>query len=263
MTGSTRLRADLNAAIAGAGRGLAAADRLCTACVDLLGVDGAAISLLHEGATRGTYGSSDGVSRQLDEYQFTFGEGPCLDAAAQSRAVLVPDLAADRHSSWPAFTDAVLQQGVRALFALPVTVASVPVGALDLFRYDTGPLPRELLTGGLFAAELAALPLLDLMTADVDWQAVGDGADLVDTGDGWEQLATLERVEVYQATGMMMEQLDVDAAEALVRLRARAFTIGQTASELALAVIERAVTFNSNSNRTDDTGYNQPTGSAP
>jgi hypothetical protein len=51
------------------------------------------------------------------------------------------------------------------------------------------------LNGGLWAAELAALPLLDLMTSDVDWTAAGEG------GNGWEQLASLERVEIYQATG--------------------------------------------------------------
>jgi hypothetical protein len=49
----------------------------------------------------------------------------------------------------------------------------------------------------------------------------------------------LERVEVYQATGMIIGALDVDAVEALVRLRAHAFAQGRTASEAAWAIVER------------------------
>jgi hypothetical protein len=108
---------------------------------------------------------------------------------------------------------------------------------LNLFRNSPGPLSADDLTGGLLAAELAALPLLNLMTADADWEVYGEG------GDGWSQLASLERVEVYQATGMIMGQLEVGPADALVRLRAHAFTSGQTASEVAWDVVERRLSL--------------------
>ena len=94
------------------------------------------------------------------------------------------------------------------------------------------------------AAELAAMPLLDLMTADVDWEGAGQG------GDGWEQLASLERVEVYQATGMIMGATGIGPAEALVRLRAR-LRRGETASELAWAVVERRLVLDVDDWRTD------------
>lgn len=243
MGAGEQLRAELGAAMAGPGGPLGAADRLCRACVDLLGVDGAAVSLMHAGVTQGTFGSSGELSRRLDELQFTFGEGPCLDAVSSGRPVLVGDLQDTRQRRWPAFTPAVLATGVRAVFALPVTIARSKVGALDLFTHRPGPLTEDGLHGGLLAAELAALPLLDLMTAKVDWSAAGEG------GDGWDQLASLERVEVYQATGMIMGELDVDAAEALVRLRAYAFAQGLTASEAAWAIVGRRVSL------TDDESF--------
>jgi GAF domain len=227
-----RLRAGLGDALRGPGGALAAADRLCRACVDLLAVDGAAVSITHSGTTRGTFGSSGDLSRRLDEFQFTFGEGPCLDAVATRRPVLVGDIADPRDPRWPAFSRAALSSGVRAVFALPVPLARAPIGALDLFRNEAGPLSELGLEGGLWAAELAALPLLELMTAA---GAAGDAED------GWRQLASLERVEVYQATGMIIGHLDVDAAEALVRLRAYAFAQGLTASEAAWAIVERRV----------------------
>lgn len=234
---SSEVRSGLGTSIGRQASGLSSADRLCHACVELLDVDGAAISLIHAGSSQGTYGSSGEVSRRLDELQFTLGEGPCLDSVRQASPVLVPDFRVPAAQHWPAFAGAAQDLGVRAVFALPVSVATSWVGALDLFRNTPGPLSAEALSGGLWAAELAALPLLDLMTAEVDWSAAAEG------GDGWSELASLARVEVYQATGMLMGQLDVDPTEALVRLRARAFAEGRSVSDVAWDIIERRLSL--------------------
>lgn len=226
------LRTELGSVISGTGTGREVADRLCLACVDLLAVDGAAISMVYDGYSHGTFGASSAASRRLDEYQFTFGEGPCLDAAAAGETVMAPDLDAPSEQRWPGFAGAVLAEGVRAVFAMPIMITSTCVGALDLFRERPGPLTPDHLAGGMLAAELATMPLLDLIasTRDDEQQAVDGGQD---------HLADLDRIEVYQATGMLIAQLDVDAAEALVRLRGHAIATGQTASEVAWAIVER------------------------
>jgi hypothetical protein len=224
------LRMEFEAAVSSAG--LVGADRLCRACVELLEVDGAAVSVLYEGATRGTFGSSDELSRRLDELQFTFGEGPCLDAVARSRPVLVADLSDSAESRWPAFTEALVKLGVLAVFALPIRVDGTDVAVLDLFRHEAGPLSRHAVGGGLLAAEAACVPLLDLMRTAAGWDFDGDGA-------GREELASLERVEVYQATGMIMGRLGIGPEDALVRLRAYAFTHDLTASDVAWSIVER------------------------
>lgn len=228
-----RMWSDLDAALAGAPDPLAAADQLCHACVRLLDVDGASISLIHGVEMRGTFGSSGRLSRTLDELQFTFGEGPCLDAVAHGRPVLVDDLDAAEERRWPALTGAFLEHGVRAVFALPIAVSATCVGALDLYRRRSGPLTEPGLSGGMWAARLAARPLLDLMAADVDWQAAGDSEG------GWDQLASLERIEVYQATGVLIAALDVSPAEALVRLRAYAIGHSLPISDVAYAVLDK------------------------
>ena len=248
MDAEEGLRSALSAAMSAARPGLSAADRLCHACVDLLTVDGAAISLMHEGSSRGTFGSSSEASRWLDELQFTFGEGPSVDSITSSQPVLVPDLDDPREQRWPAYAEAALDAGVRAVYALPVAVASTPIGVLDLFRHDAGPLAGLDLVGGLLAAELAAVPLLDLLNQR------RDASDQDDGHDGWSELASLERVEVYQATGMIMGQLDVSASEALVRLRAHAFAVGLTASEVAWTIVERRLTLD------DDDAFGPPRG---
>lgn len=233
MTDDSTLRAQFHHAMADATPGLSTADRLCRACVELLDVDGAAVSVTHDGTTRGTFGSSGELSRELDEYQFTFGEGPCLDAVRELRPILVPDLRDPVEQRWPVYAGAVLDRGIRAVFALPVTVVFNQLGSLDLYRHEPGRLAPSVLAGALAAAELAALPLLDLMGAEVDWADVGED------GGEWSELASLERVEVYQATGMVMAQLGVGPTEALARVRAEAFIQGTTASELAWSIIER------------------------
>jgi hypothetical protein len=201
--------------------------------VDLLAVDGAAVSLVWGGVSRGTFGSSGERGRRLDDWQFTFGEGPGLDAVSTGAPVLVADLGDAREARWPAFGPAALGTGIRAVFALPVAVARSPVGALDLFRDRPGALSADGLHGGLWAAELVRLPLQELLTTDADRLAADDRA----------QLASLERVEVYQATGMLIGALDIDATEALVRLRAYAFLRGVTATEAAWAIVERRVSL--------------------
>ena len=62
-------------------------------------------------------------------------------------------------------------------------------------------------------------------------------------GDGWSDLVSFERVEVYQATGMVIAQLGVGPTEALVRIRAHAFAHDQTASEVAWSIIERRLSL--------------------
>ena len=106
-------------------------------------------------------------------------------------------------------------------------------GALDLFRAHPGVLGAEQLAGALVAAELAQMPLLDLLAEDLQ-AAVADP-----DSDSWAELNTLSRAEVSQATGMLVAQLEVEPAEALVRLRAHAFATGRSATDVACDILDR------------------------
>ena len=231
MRPEDRLRAALNAAVSGPGE-LSPAERLCHACVELLTVDGASLSLMHEPSARGTVGASGDASRQLDELQFTFGEGPCFETMRTRSPVLVPDVRDPKEQRWPVFAAALGDTGIRAVYALPVSVTTSFIGVLDLFRTTPGQLEGDDLIGGLVAAEIAAVPLLDLMSSRDP--AATDAA-------ATDELAGLDRVEVYQATGMIMGQLGCSSADALVRLRAHAFAQGLTAREVARMVVDRGL----------------------
>ena len=196
-------------------------------------VDAAAISLVFDGASSGTLGSSGAPARTYDELQFTLGEGPCLDSVARRGPILVADLTDPHETRWPVYGPAMLAHHIRGVFAMPVVVAGEHVGALDLFRAQPGRLEGEQFAGAIAAAELAGIPVLDLL--DVDLTAAVDDP----RSNGWAELHTLFRAEVSQATGMLVAQLGVDPAEALVRLRAHAYATGRSATDVARDILDR------------------------
>jgi hypothetical protein len=203
MTDDDGMRKGLTAAVAGRRSG--AADRLCAACVDMMSVDVAALSLASTGTFYSVGAAGTGIG-PIEELQFTTGEGPCVEAVNSFAPVLVADLN-DTHR-WPAFVDAVPGLGVRAVFALPVMVAGFPIGVLTLCRHRPGPLTGGTATGAFLAAELAVLPLLDVLGTDLR-------AAVDDMGSpAWDELGAMMRSEVYQATGVLVAQLGVAPGEA-------------------------------------------------
>ncbi|MFG2466016.1 ANTAR domain-containing protein [Streptomyces canus] len=83
----------------------------------------------------------------------------------------------------------------------------------------------------LLVADAVTLTVLALDQASPDFEGVVT----------WLSGAESDREEVHQATGMIMMQLGVSAEEALLRLRARAFAQGRTATQVARAIIERTM----------------------
>ena len=199
----------------------------------LFSIDAAAISLVFAGVTSGTLGSSGASARVYDELQFTFGEGPCLDSVALHAPVLVADLANANDVRWPAYGPAMLDHKIRGVFAVPVVVAGEFVGALDFFKTQPGELHVDQLAGAVIAAELAGAPLLDLMHSDLK-AAVNNPYS-----SAWADFNALSRTEVSQATGMLVAQLGVEPAEALVRLRAHAYATSRSATEVARDILDR------------------------
>ena len=207
--------------------------RICRACVDGLDVDGAAISLLTAGAARQTLAATDATAELLEDLQFTFNEGACMEAARTGNPVLVGDL---RHSGeverWPMFAAAVMERSaVRAVFALPLQWGAVNLGVLDLYRLQPGALDDGQLRDAIAAADAAALMMLGLRT-DPD----RGGVD-------WLDDAVAHRAEIHQAAGMVSVQLDVTTAEALARMRAHAFVHDRLLIDVACDVVARRLMF--------------------
>src|SRR4051812_43912472 len=69
------------------------------AAQDIDGASSVSVSLLGKRRRISTVAASDDLARAGDELQYQLGEGPCLDAAWESDAVLCRDLAEEPR--WP------------------------------------------------------------------------------------------------------------------------------------------------------------------
>jgi hypothetical protein len=208
-------------------------EKICELCVEMLDVTGAGISLVTDSGNRGVVCATDAVSARIEDLQFTLGEGPCIDAVRSGNPILVadlsePDLVVDR---WPAFLEGAMAVGVSAVFAFPLRIGAISVGAIDLYRDRPGELDPGQMPSALMAADAAALALLRLESGRDD--LFSDDASAGFTNE----------LQVHQATGMVQVQLGVSTEQAFVLLRARAFAAGRPLVELASDVVARRVRF--------------------
>jgi hypothetical protein len=86
----------------------------------------------------------------------------------------------------------------------------------------------------------AALMMLTLRTEPTDTTGLNG---LGGVGVAWLDPMVGSHTEVHQATGMVLAQLRVGAAEALARMRARAFTEGRLLIDVARDVLARTLLF--------------------
>jgi len=165
---------------------------------------------------------ADKRSVDIDELQFTLGEGPSHDAFALRRPVLTADLHSRDGQRWPGYCVAAQEAGVHAVFAFPLHIGAAAFGVLNVYVGRAGPLAYQQLTMALTFAEIATEVLLN------EESTVEDGRLHL----GVETVLNY-RAEVYQAQGAVMVELGVSLAEALVRMRAHAFANNQPLAELA------------------------------
>jgi hypothetical protein len=208
--------------------------RICASCVLTLPVSGAAVSVMTTDGHRGVVFATDATARRLEDVQFTLGAGVGVDAFATGVVQLIPDIGADgvpvKRSS--TFLDAADELGVGALFAFPLRLGAASLGVLTLYRAETGSLDGRDLSRAVRLADTAAAALLDLM--------VNVPPDNTLTGqDGRE--AEFYRAEIYQAAGMVKEQLGVTIEVAMLRLRAYAFASGRPTGEVAHDIVNRQI----------------------
>ena len=217
-----------------------ATSRLCEVCVELTGVSGAGIMLMHGDVPQGSVCTSDAVSATIEELQYTLGEGPCVDAYHSGRPVLEPDLAEPARPRWPAFSGAALDVGVRAVFGFPLHVGAVRVGALNLYCDRPGSLTGEQHADAVVAADVATHVVLALQAN----APPGQLAAALEAGSDFGYV-------VHQASGMVAAQLDVSVGQALIRLRAYSFGNDQPLADVARDVVARTLRFDARSGEQD------------
>lgn len=207
---------------------------LCSPFVDALGMTGAAVSTLGPPLGSETICASDADAARLDEIQLDLGEGPCWEALASGQPVLEPDVRGSANTSWPLARQAMHETGLGAVFAFPLVVAGVDVGAVDLYS-DT---PRDLSTQQIDDATSLSRVLARQVLRRALLSLTAPGEEDAGAWDG-----QYSRRELHQATGMVIAQMGLSAADALLVLRGHAFATNRPVRDVANDIVERRLDF--------------------
>jgi hypothetical protein len=231
----------LAAAIAVGGR--CAAQRICELCVANLAVTGAAITAMTSANEQDPVWATDEVAARIDELQFRLAEGPCVQAFESGLPVLVADIGEGVHERWPVFAVAAARETpARGMYVFPLLGGELSLGVLDFYRDQPGMLAPEDLARAQRASDTAFLAVLGL-SAHPTGAGTGQDENVDSDTDAWLGDPPLERPEVYQATGMIIAQLEVSPDVALARLRAYAFAHDRPIDAVARDVVARTLRF--------------------
>jgi len=217
---------------AGGGRAEILPELLARACVEVLPVTGAGVSFTDE--LRIPLGASDEMAVRAERLQTTLGEGPCLTATATSKALRANK--AVMSARWPIFHQELLRQTPYR------TIASIPLqskqherfGALDLYSDDEDGLGQLVLDQVI---EHVADPIAAILF-DSPATSYQHSQDL----PSWlASDAVTDRMTVWIAIGMLMEEGVLTNSESLATLRAYAFAHDITLDELAAKLVDHGL----------------------
>lgn len=196
-----------------------------------LPVSGVAISTLGAFLGNETVSATDTTAARLDEVQFDLGEGPCWDAMGKGKPVLEPDIRQHPLGRWPAFLDAIRHEDVGAIYAFPLFIGPLQLGAMDLYSAEAKVLTdKHARQSAAFASVVSRLVLHKaLERAGEDSEALGE--------------TRYSRRTIHQATGMVLAQLDLPPDEARLVIQAHAFATGRSMQEIAEDIVDRRLNF--------------------
>jgi GAF domain-containing protein/ANTAR domain-containing protein len=228
---------------------------ICESVVRQTGADGAALAILTASPQmRELVYATDTVAQQLDELQYTLGEGPCLDAYLNDSPQTHPELTSVPPTSrWPTFAADAAQLGVHALFAFPIPDEQHPMGVLELYRRTASNLTKdEYAWASASAATIGGRLHSNWNDVVSHFGSTESAMDAMLDSLAGEADSPFSRRQIHVAGGMVAVQLGVDPNEAVDRLRAYSYASGRSISCVAADIIARRLTLHDQRDSQDD-----------
>lgn len=197
--------------------------------VELLNAAAAGLMLASADGELQVLASTSEESQLVEALQQESGAGPCVDCYVTGLPVIVRDIAGtgDR---WTEFRKAATSQGFRSVHAFPLRVRGQTIGAMNLFRTETGDLSEEDIAVGQALADVSTISILQKRTAS-EFAVVNQQL----------QDALNSRILIEQAKGMIAQIENIDTNEAFQRLRSHARSTNQNLRDTAEAVLNRSL----------------------
>jgi hypothetical protein len=185
--------------------------------------DSASISLVKNGRTF-TPVSSSPIANDIDQYQYEFGEGPCLDAINSEALLYSDDLAVD--ARWPLFGPRAVALGMRSILSCRL-ISATTLGSLNLYaRVPQAYGTQDRTKAVIFAAHAGvALGAAETLDAEIRKSQHLEGA-----------LAS--RSVIGQAQGILIERQRLTPDEAFIALTRASQQLNLKLRDIAQYVVD-------------------------
>jgi hypothetical protein len=195
--------------------------------VRLLGASAAGVMLADPRGELRVAAASSEEAGLLELFQLQNDQGPCLECFRTGRPVTAADLTSQAQQ-WPRFAQAAAQAGFATVEALPMRLRDQVIGALNLFRAETGPFDLADLRIAQALADVATIGLLHQRNVRRR-ETVAEQL----------QAALNSRVVIEQAKGKLAERLSIDMDRAFTMLRDYARNTNQHLTDVARDFVTR------------------------
>lgn len=142
-----------------------ALDQLMATVPEEMGVDGAGIMLADDDDELRFVSASDETVRLIERFQLEAHEGPCVLAATTGQMVLADDLQ-EGDARFPAFAELAVAAGLRSVHSFPMLIEGHRLGALNLYRHQSGALSDMAMASGRVFADMATAYLFSARRID-------------------------------------------------------------------------------------------------
>ncbi len=190
------------------------------------GADGAGLTLLEPHHADIIVKSTDFV-REIDDIQYSIGQGPCISAAQTGTTMRSGSLGGD--SRWPRFGPRAGRLGVHSVLSLPLITPGGVVGAMNVYAHAKDAFDeRSEQLGELFAVPAA----VSVLNAQILAQSERLATQL--------RAALVSRPVIDQAIGILRSRSGDTAEEAFARLQQMSQHEHLTLAAVASVVVEEA-----------------------
>ncbi|MGW5669216.1 GAF and ANTAR domain-containing protein [Micromonospora sp. NPDC003776] len=162
------------------------------------------VTLVRSGSGESVVSTSE-RARQLDEWQYRQGHGPCLDASASADSLSMPDMATEER--WPEWAGRARAAGVGSSLSIGLPIQEAVTGALNVYGVTAHAFDREAISLAENFAAYAAVALANAHLYESTAALAGQMRD-----------AMRSRAVIEQAKGIIMAERRCSADEAFALL---------------------------------------------
>ncbi|GAB2586611.1 transcriptional regulator [Paractinoplanes abujensis] len=175
----------------------------------------------------GSAATTGDLAKTLDEWQYENQGGPCLEAAATTATVLVPDVA--RETRWPRYIHRAAEAGLASALSVGLPVQEAVTGALNLYSRRVDAFDDHAVTVVQSFAGYAAVALANAQSFDSTATLARQMRE-----------AMAHRATIEQAKGIIMAEQRCSPDEAFARLSKLSQHANRKLRDVAAALVEQA-----------------------